>query len=313
MSNSSLQHGSLDTVIGVAMRVAQMHGTSMSLVDLEQLLPAGTTPEEISRALEVISGPGKYIIADGLIVPTAAAAASADDFATRLRNSKRNVAVARSLTKKLGRREALTVAVSGSTSYKAASWRDDVDLFFVTRPQKMWLLLAKALVLTRTFRIMGEGSAPICLSCVVDADFARGLFNEDRGALFARDALIAQVLDGPEEYEALLHSAPWMEKYFPKLYLSRTSSPPTLLTRNRPSVLDRVMNLFMFATVGTYVAAKSYVHNRQLMRTGKDTARFRARLGVDHLIYESEKYLQLKEIYNNVGPAQTGQGAQGPI
>ena len=298
------------TLLGVVLKVAQMHGSPVALSDLVKLLPAGTANEDIEVAFETLPTlPENYVLKDGLLVPVGANSPPLSDFNRNLKHSIANFKVARWLSNALGSRQALTIAVSGSTSYKAASPMDDVDLFCVTRPHTLWFFLAKALLLTRMSRLLRKSNVPICLSCLMDEGYATSLFAEDGGALFARDALVAEVVLGNDRYASLLGSAPWMKRYFPKLYAGR-STPPRIgaLPRSRTPNWDRCVNLFLFITLGSYIRAKAHFHNYLLDREGKSMSLFHARVGPDHLIYESAKYIRLKDIYDDIKPSSKDLG-----
>lgn len=293
------------TLLGVVLKVAQMHGSPVALSDLVKLLPAGTATKDIEVAFETLPTlPGNYVLKDGLLVPGAGVHPLSNDFNRNLQHSIANIKVARWLSKALGSRQALTIAVSGSTSYKAASPRDDLDLFCVTRPHTMWLFLAKALLLARASRLLGWSNAPICVSCLMDEGYATSLFAEDGGALLARDALVAEVVLGHDQYASLLDSAPWMKRYFPKLYSGRsTPSSKQANSRTKSSGWNRCVNLFLFITLGSYIRAKARFHNHVLAIEGKSMSLFHVRVGPDHLIYESAKYIRLKEIYDDIRPS----------
>ncbi|HEY6283956.1 MAG TPA: hypothetical protein VIW22_08545 [Nitrososphaerales archaeon] len=294
----------LAALVNVVVKAAQMHGSAIPLSDLVQLLPDGTTSQDIADVFEFLPPlPGNYALKDGLLVPRSDIDPPSSDFNLRLRHSVANTQVARWLTNALGNREALIVAVSGSTSYNAASPRDDVDLFCVTRRHTMWLFLARALLLTRASRVFRRSSVPIDLSCLMDEDYATKVFAMDGGALFARDALVAEVVRGQSQYASLLDSAPWMKRYFPKLYERRSTATGTRKNaKSKASSLERCVNLFLFTTLGSYIRAKAMFHNHVLAREGKILSAFHARAGLDHLIYESAKYDRLKEIYEDINP-----------
>ncbi len=307
MSNRIPEGETFSRLVEVVFKVAQMHGSSVALSDLMQLAPSGMTADQVSNAFEILPGlSGKFILRDGFVVPTSGSYPTPDEYVRRQSHSMMNVQAARWLSGKLGRGEAQMIAVSGSTSYKAASWKDDVDLFCVTRTEKMWLFLAKALLFARASQILGRSRVPICLSCIMDERHARVLFGTDRGALFARDALIAQVISGEDWYESLLGGAPWMMKYFPRLYETRSPLRPSSAGGMPPSAWDRFVNLLLFRTVGSYIAAKTRLHNHFLARGGKELAIFHRRVGTDHLIYESARYARLKRIYDNIRPIPRG-------
>jgi hypothetical protein len=304
MLNRSTGDDRLAALVNVVVRVAQMHGSTVPLSDLVQLLPDGMTSEDVAEVFEVMSpGSGSYGLRDGLVVPSSDSSSQTKEFNLRLRHSIANTRVVQWLSKALGDSEARIVAVSGSTSYNAASPKDDVDLFCVTRPQRMWIFLAKGLLLIRASRVFRRPSVPIDMSCLMDEDYATSVFARDGGALFARDALVAEVVLGNDQYSSLLKSAPWMKRYFPKLYKIRSEPTGTKkIAESEASSWEKCVNLFLFATLGSYIRAKAIFHNNVLAKEGKNLSAFRARLGPDHLIYESTKYERLREIYQDIRP-----------
>lgn len=304
MQSSASDVEGLTNLVGVVLRVAQMHDSSVALADLEQLLPVGMTSEDVIRAFETVPDlSGKYSLKDGLVIPKFTGA-PADEFEKRQRRSLGNIEIARWLSRCLGPGGSHMVAVSGSTSYKAASVKDDVDLFCVTPADRTWLFLAKALILTRASRLLSPSRVPICLSCVMDEKYAEVLFAEERGALFARDALAAEVISGQREYERLMGAASWMTRYFPKLYKARNpSNTMASAWRSNPNAIVRFANLFLLVTVGSYIKAKARLHNRLLLASGKRSATFRVIAGPDRLIYESSRYDRLRGMYGDIRPA----------
>lgn len=283
-----------------------MHGASVSLADLAQLLPGETNLQELASAFETLPSLREdYTLKDGLVYPKGDAHPNTKAESGRLTRSITNIGVARALSSMLGGREAVLIAVSGSTSYLSASERDDIDLFCVTKSGRMWFFLAKALLLSRVLRLLRRSNRPLSLSCVMDERYARAIFSEDRGPLIARDALMAEVVRGKRAYSELLESAAWMRLYFPKLYALRGGSKRDgqalkVVSNGRRNFAD----LFLYLTVGLYVRLKAKVHNRQLARQGKGSAQFLPKIGLDHLIYESVRYLTLRTIYSHIKPVE---------
>jgi len=181
--------------------------------------------------------------------------------------------------------------------------RDDVDVFCVTQSGKLWFFVTKALIIGRVSEALHRSSPPICLSCIMDLDFAEVSFSKDNGALFARDALVAKVVRGGPSYTALLRSANWMKQYFPKLYSYRTENGEgESHAPSGRSAWTFAANRFLFHTIGFYVRAKARFHNHILSKSGKAMSSFRAKAGVDHLIYESTKYQKLRDVYSEIRP-----------
>jgi len=195
------------------------------------------------------------------------------------------------------------VAVSGSTSYGSASLSRDADLFCVTPQGRMWILLAKGLIIARVYRLVNRRAPHFCLSCVMDETYARSVFSSQQHPLFARDALEAKVLIGRDIYKSLLGTAAWMSAYFPVAYREAVSDTPREHKTQRRQALAGILNRLLFVTLGRYIRAKSSLLNRNLKASGRSGDLFRVRLGVDHLIYESRRYVDLRREYEIAEPA----------
>lgn len=296
---------SVEALIRVVSRAARMHGSSVSLAEIAQLLPGETDLQELASAFETLPSLREdYTLKDGLVYPKGDNHPSTTVESNRLMLSIANIGVARVLSSILGGREAVLIAVSGSTSYLSASEQDDIDLFCVTQSGRMWLFLTKALLLLRAHRLLRRSNRPLSLSCVMDERYAETIFGEDRGPLFARDALMIEVVRGEGAYSKLLESAAWMKLYFPKLYALRRGSERDGRPREAGYVRRNFADLFLYLTVGSYVRLKAKVHNRQLAGQGKSSARFLPRVGKDHLVYESMRYRTLNAIYSNIRPVK---------
>ena len=292
----------MEKVIDVAVRVAGAHESGVTVEDLLNLLPNGTTVQDVETVLKLLpSLENRYQIRDGLVLSRAR---SSDDFRARLDKSAINLTVARQFSERLDHRSVLAITVSGSTSYKGASQSDDIDLFCVTPAGGLWSFLARALVLTRVSRLSRKRVPPVCISCVMDAPFAEMTFAEDQGALFARDALVAEQVKGTGTYKELLRTGAWMRRYFPKLYDLKIDSNGSQFSSGAPSAMTRISNLLLFATLGTFIRAKAVYHNFRLAKAGLRRYSFRAKIGPDHLIYESAKYLSLKRTYGDIGAVE---------
>ena len=89
-----------------------------------------------------------------------------------------------------------------------------------------------------------------------------------------------------------------MSRYFPMLYEQRVQAveqeigPPI-----KTSLLARIENLFVYFITGRYIRLKSHLLNRRYAKEKKWNSLFRVRIGPDHCIYESERYLHLRQMY----------------
>jgi hypothetical protein len=289
-----------------------MHESAVSLTDLARLMPEDTNTTDLVTAFENLPTLREnYLLKEGYVLSRSEAQKDLFSESERRRHSIANITLARVLSSRLGGKDALVFAVSGSTSYRSASVHDDIDLFCVTPRGKMWVFLAKVLVRTRALYLLRKSSRSINVSCVMDEEYARTMFSTDQGPLFARDALMAEVVHGREAYDGLLESASWMGLYFPKLYGLRKSLGRAK-RRGQPSTPIHlgITNLFLYFVIGSYIRLKARLHNRLLVREGKRSSLFIPRIGFDHLFYESERYLTLKAIYSSMRHDETDVSGQ---
>jgi hypothetical protein len=270
------------------------------LSELISLLPQLTTERELTEALEMVPTlSSRYELNSGFVADREVGNAE-----SLVLNEKRNREKARSNAFYASRFEPIirnafrVIAISGSSSYRSASRSNDLDLFCVTASDTMWVALAKSLLMARTFRIFNPGAPQICLSCTMDERYAVRMFTADQGPLFARDALVAIVLDGRETYEALLRKAAWISNIYPILYSSRIRDDGVSAKEfKEASVQTKVLNKLLFLVVGSYLGMKSGLANRKLAKRGLLSSVFRTMAGEDHFVYESARYADLRRMY----------------
>jgi hypothetical protein len=297
--------------VELLLAIARAKGSLLSAKDIDELtglLPAGADLGSIWNQIPSLDS--RYEVKGGLLVERRAsndqaASGAIEDQKWRRARAERYIEYAREFSFLSGKTWIRVLSVAGSTSYKATSENDDIDIFCVTEKDSLWIYLTKALLLARIFKLVRPGSPRFCFSCVLDEDYARRLFASPNDALFARDALTTQVLRGSLFYDGLLQRGQWLSDYFPKLHELRKAQhigtfEDTNLTR--PTVARKALNHFLFLTVGYYVKLKSILLNQKLRRTGKLDSLFRVISSPDHCIFESQSYQELRRIYGEFKP-----------
>ncbi len=190
--------------------------------------------------------------------------------------------------------------MAGGNSYKRARHGDDIDLFCVTTQNSLWLFMLKSLLLARIYQLTRR-SPPFCFSYVMDEGMAHSEFTRSGDRLFARDALAANVMVGEGFYRSLLREGRWMERFFPRMYNRSFTEGDVTAPLGGERHGSRALNGLLFLTVGTYVRMKAHLLNRRYRAKGNTSALFRVRIGIDHCIYESNRYHMLRGMYNGVG------------
>lgn len=286
--------------IALLYRAAKRNGSLVSVQELTRLLPQSTSAAEVEMAITSVPQLSSiFELKSGYLTKRYS---SPEDESVQLegesrRTALRNYTQASRLLPYLHTSGFQVVAVSGSTSYGSASQSKDIDLFCVAPAGRMWLSLAKGLVMARVYSVLNRDSSGVCLSCVMDEDSARLAFVSYRHPLFARDALEAKVLTGQNLYSSLMRSANWISEYYPVAYEGAVSQAGGETIGSRPSSFAAFLNRLMYILVGRYILAKSLLLNRKLRSRGKHGDAFSVRHGEDRLVYESRRYMALRNEY----------------
>jgi hypothetical protein len=296
--------------------VARANGSTLSLKDLIALTSIDCSEKELADSWK-LSGQlsSRFRISSGLIldrVPSGQEGRQENtvrsSLASRLERATSNVEFALRYGALLERAGApfKVLSISGSTSYLSVSETDDLDFFAITKSGAMWGKFVGALILARVFRLMSARTPSICLSYVADEAFVTREFSGNQNGLFARDAISTRVIFGEQYFLDLLKENCWMGSYFPKLYGLRTTqktSPcpkPARPDSKSASALERIANLFLYCTAGTYIRVKSSLLNRRFTHERRFSSLFNLRIGPDHCVYESLDYLRLRRQYANL-------------
>jgi hypothetical protein len=297
--------------VEILLAIARVKGSLLSTKDIDELTDLLSTGADITSIWDrtpVLDS--RYELQGGLVIEkhvksSQTRAERLDDMNQRTARAEKYIKYAREFSFLSGRRWIRVFSVAGSTSYKSTSESDDVDIFCVTERDSLWIYLTKALILARVFKLVRPRSPRFCFSCMLDEDYARRLFASPNDALFARDALTTQVLQGSLFYDGLLQRGQWLSDYFPKLHALRKVLPvqpfeETHATRRNSGL--KALNHFLFLTVGTYVRLKSILLNRELRKTGRLNSLFGLISSPDHCIFESQSYRALRRIYSEFKP-----------
>ena len=296
---------------------AKRNGALVAVREILPMLPEGMSEQEFTEALATSKALGSmFELRSGYLTekgdrPSPESAVGNE--VTRRRLALEGLEYARRFSPLLKRGSALVTAASGSLSYGSSSGSDDLDFFLVTRGQTLWIELMRSLLLARAFRLVNRNSPQVCFSCVLDEDYAHGLFAAKQDPLFARDALQAVVLDGREHYGKLLEEAHWISEIYPDTYLSRVGSETSALEdRATATALSVVLNRFLYVLAGSYVRVKSFIRNMKLRKQGRFNDIFVAKIGSDHLVYESLRYQKLRRTYLGAF-SEADRSSSGPV
>ncbi len=288
--------------ISLLYEVAKRQGSLISLRELVPLLPDRTIQLELAEAFSTFPSLGsRFELKLGYVTEKEADS----DMETLLNTERasrktavRNITYAVQFVPMMHSIPFHMVGVSGSTSYLSASHSRDLDLFCVAPQGRMWFSLTQALILARVFSLIRPAAPQICLSCVMDEDYAESAFTKEQDPLFARDALATIVLKGGGTYQSLMERATWITSLYPAAYSLRkkqTTQDPSPWRRTTP--LEVILDRFLYVVVGSFIRMKASLLNRKLAGRQRSEGVFAIRAGYDHLIYESTRYSSLRGAY----------------
>lgn len=303
--------------------IAKANGSILSLKDLVSLTRTSLSEEQLKSHWAIIPElASSYELKNGLILERSSNYFGSVPSGPESEQEKRAraesyVRYAREVASFCTDQETQLIAISGSTSYHASLASDDLDIFCVTKPDHLWLFLTKSLLLARFLQVFRKSEPRICFSYAMDQNFAMNEFLPVGDPLFARDALTTIVVHGHEFYKELLKRSSWISNYFPHLYQQRTDDTHRNATTERvASGPSRIfLNILLRILVGNYIALKSAMLNRRLKKQGKFSSLFMAKIGLDHCIFESVRYINLRTMYLKLNQTSTlaQQGEASPI
>lgn len=285
-------------------KIAEASGALLSLRDLGELLGSESSEDELAKGIsddrslsqKVEIAAGRVVLKrEGMSADSLRAIIEEDE--RRRERATANLAAARSFSRFLGD-DALFVAVGGTNSYLSAAENDDIDFYCITKTDGMWIFMLKALLLARVYNIFGRVRVPFCFSFVMDENKAIQELTTPKGGLYARDSLNAKVISGAPEYRRILEKASWMRSYFPAVFdRALRDLGPSDGASGPGERGSRAINLFLFVTVGSYVALRAWLTNRRLAKWRKPDAVFKAWVEPGRLEYAARRYLQLGKMY----------------
>lgn len=290
-------------------KIALANGSILSVDQLAQLIDVDSSEAEIEETIR--SSPllrARLLLRSGYVMERSQDVgpekiqAEIDEELENHRRAMENLKTARAFALSLGPRSTMT-AVGGTNSYLSARAKDDIDLFCISKTDTMWIVMLESLARARIFRLTHRGTPPICLSFVMDERWAADEFGKPRDAIFARDLLTSKVITGRGVYNEFIRRASWMKKLFPRLYsarLKKTEGSETRRPDARTSLTARIVNWYLFATLGRYIVLKAWLLNRRFAKEGRLEHAFTTDIGKDHLIYESNRYRMIRKMYDSL-------------
>jgi hypothetical protein len=201
------------------------------------------------------------------------------------------------------------VAVTGSVAYGSARKWDDIDLFIVTKRDRLWLSLFLALTLIRLGKLLRIQSAdllPFCLSYVHDdLGFLQESSKSKFSPLFARELLKAQPLVGILRYRQILENNEWIKLVHRSAYASKMSELNDLEPSKKDTAAHERFSFFLqwadgiaFVFLRGYLKARSHITNTKLKSEGQEFRAFDQVMNRHSCMYVSNLYRWLQQLWS---------------
>ncbi len=206
-----------------------------------------------------------------------------------------------------------TVAVTGSVAYGSADKWDDIDLFIITKRDRLWISALMTLVLVRlnkSLRLRPPHLSLFCLSYVHDErGFANESFANRMNPLFARELVKAKPVVGKHEYRRILEENGWVGNFYPNSYLTtikqlaNDTSHSMATPNDEPAVpshsfLASWAESIVFALLSRYLRVRAYLNNLKLISEGKELRVFEPRMSSVSCVYTSKFYRWLQSLWS---------------
>jgi hypothetical protein len=290
-----------------SVEVASRCGKAISINEIDLLLPIAQKPSSLRQIIQSDPYVSKSVSIENDFVVLKGYEHLFSNRALREEVAKKYLEIAKTFVGQLIRRcsHGKLIAVCGSVAYGSAVASDDIDLFIITRENRMWLFFLKALLLARACNIKasitGE-KANFCLSYVQDEKYFEEEIKHHITPLIAREFLSIRVLTGINYYITLLDRSKWICEMFPKLYASKLdgrNEDKTKQIENRLQfAVNDISNLFIYEVLKVFLSFKALLRNLRYRKEGKMRDIFEAMITKGACAYTSVRYRQLEKTYD---------------
>ncbi len=204
-----------------------------------------------------------------------------------------------------------TVAVTGSVAYGSADRWDDIDLFIVTKQNRLWLTALMTLLLARLnkmLRLRPSHLSPFCLSYVHDeSGFAKESQMNRTNPLFARELLKAKPIAGADQYKKLLENNAWVRNFYSAPYAAKVQglaqeNGGEIRPEGEPRGLSWMLDwaeAIVYTFLSRYLRIRAYLTNLKLKSQGQSFRVFQPKISTASCVYTSNFYEWLRTLWGD--------------
>jgi hypothetical protein len=203
-----------------------------------------------------------------------------------------------------------TIAVTGSVAYGSATRWDDIDLFIVTKRNRLWLTAFMTLILVRLNKVLGLRPPHLALFCFSYVHDEQGFANESKknrtNPLFARELLKAKPVAGAVQYRRILEQNNWVEEFYSEPYTAKLKGL-NIEVEGANAQIERGRGLLflplawaeriMFEFLSRYLRLRAYLSNLKLKSKGQALRVFEPKISADSCVYTSNFYEWLRALW----------------
>lgn len=276
--------------------IAAENNSAVSVAELIKLLPdcSPLSANELSRALELQTP--EFAAVEGFVTYRNRVDL-VHESKLKMEYSKKRIEKVRHFVQAHNTlfRNALVVAVTGSTSYFSSEPTDDLDLLIVTHDGKLWVTLLSLLIYLRARKLFAPllGNFPdYCLSLNFTKNGFRRFLEDSGNPLTARELINLRTVRGANLVAEAVSRCEWIVKYYPRIPLGQKADMDTNVGAH-PAISERLT----YALLASYLKFVASIRNFLFLANGVTERVFTVLENSEMLMYESIKYDSLKQRY----------------
>jgi len=219
--SSAARAHTVEQAVLAALAYSDVFSWPLTLDEIRGGAPVAVTPEEVAHAVDALTEAGVVNVVDGFVV--------LGDRPALVAERQRREALSARMWRRARRAGAVIgrlpfvrfVAVSGSLAVNGAGDDDDIDLFVVTVPGRVWTVRAMILAVARAFSLSPARKARLCPNYLVASTH---LAIAERDVFTAHE--LANLVPLAGDPVPLLAANPWVADFLPNRVTRAADTAP---------------------------------------------------------------------------------------